>query len=268
MADELGASLESTPLETNTSVDTSVVDGSTVDTSSTANPNASQVDQPQLYSLKVAGEEKQLPIEEVIKLAQMGDDYTRKTQTLAQERKQYEAIQAKAKELQKYGWDIDTLLSDFNRQAIEAEATKNNIDPAVWGEFQNTKQQLSSVQNELNSFKQNQTLLEQKTTLAEKPFFKDWESEVETTAKELNTDYLTAYTLLAKDHLPEILAKHEQDLKSAKETAIKEYLAEKTKPQGTVESAGQSPVIETTAPKTFAEAKANSIELLKSLMSK
>lgn len=270
MAEEnLGVSTEGTPLETNPVVDPIV--NAPADNPAEGAPvipsTESQVP-PQLYSLKVNGEEKQLPIEEVIKLAQMGDDYTRKTQSLAQERKQTEAIQAKAQELQKYGWDLDSIVAELSRQAVEAEAAKNNVDPKLWGEFQNTKDQLSSVQNELNSFKQNQTLLQQKETLATKPFYKEWQSEVEANAKIWNTDYETAYTLMTQQRLPEILAKNEQDLKSAKDTAIKEYLALKTKPQGTVEGAGQSPVVETTPPKTFEEARKNSIELLRGFMNK
>ena len=68
--------------------------------------------------------------------------------------------------------------------------------------------------------------------------------------------------------MPEILAKHELDLKSAKETAIKEYLAQKTRPQGTVEGGGQAPLVDASAPKTFDEARKNSLEMLKSLMNK
>lgn len=261
MSEEITGASEGTPQGTDTQVDTNL-DTANVNTSTESQVNS------QLYSLKVNGEEKQLPLEEVLKLAQMGDDYTRKTQTLAQERRQVEAIQAKAMELQKYGWDIDSVISELSRQAIEEEATKNNVDPKLWGEFQTTKEQLNSVKSELDSFRQNQTLQQQKTTLAEKPFFKEWENEIESRAKDWNTDYETAYTLISEQRLPEILAKHEQDLKSAKETGIKEYLAQKTRPQGTVEGGGQSPVIETTAPKTFAEAKKNSIEMLKGLLNK
>ena len=252
MPDEnLGASSIDTPLATESTIDTTSIPAST----------ESQVVTPQLYTMKVSGEEKQLPLEEIIKLAQMGDDYTRKTQSLSQERKQYEAIQAKAMELQKYGWDMDSVIAELSQNKIEADAATNNVDPKLWGEFQRMK-------DELGSFKQNQTMLQQRTALADKPFFKEWESAIEAGAKSWNTDYETAYTLISQQHMPEILAKHEQDLKSAKDVAVKEYLAQKTKPQGTVEGGGQSPVIETTAPKTFAEAKKNSLELLKNLMNK
>jgi len=249
--ENLGASSIDTPLATESTIDTTSIPAST----------ESQVETPQLYTMKVSGEERQLPIEEIIKLAQMGDDYTRKTQSLAQERKQYEAIQAKAAELQKYGWDMDSIIAELSQNKIEADATANNVDPKLWGEFQ-------SMKDELSSFKQNQTMLQQKTSLAGKPFYKEWESAIEAGAKNWNTDYETAYTLISQQHMPEILAKHEQDLKSAKDVAVREYLAQKTKPQGTVEGGGQSPVIETTVPKTFADAKKNSLELLKALMNK
>jgi len=249
--ENLGASSIDTPLATESTIDTTSIPAST----------ESQVETPQLYTMKVSGEERQLPIEEIIKLAQMGDDYTRKTQSLAQERKQYEAIQAKAAELQKYGWDMDSIIAELSQNKIEADATANNVDPKLWGEFQ-------SMKDELSSFKQNQTMLQQKTSLAGKPFYKEWESAIEAGAKNWNTDYETAYTLISQQHMPEILAKHEQDLKSAKDVAVREYLAQKTKPQGAVEGGGQSPVIETTVPKTFADAKKNSLELLKALMNK
>ena len=256
MPDEnLGAS-ESTPLATDTTVDTT-----TVDTTSAPASAESQVESPQLYSMKVSGEEKQLPLDEIIKLAQMGDDYTRKTQSLSQERKQYEAVQAKAMELQKYGWDMDSVIAELSKNQIEADAATNNVDPKLWGEFQ-------SMKDELSSFKQNQTMTQQRSALADKPFYKEWESAIEAGARDWNTDLTTAYTLLSQQHMPEILAKHEQDLKSAKDTAVKEYLAQKTRPQGNVEGGGQSPVIETNAPKTFADAKRNSIEMLKAMMNK
>ena len=252
--ENLGAS-EGTPLATETTVDT------TVDTTSAPASTESQVETPQLYTMKVNGQEKQLTLEELTDFAQKGDDYTQKTQSLSQERKQYEAIQAKAMELQKYGWDMDSVIAELSKNKIEADAATNNVDPKLWGEFQ-------SMKDELSSFKQNQTMTQQRTALADKPFYKEWESAIEAEARDWNTDLTTAYTLLSQQHMPEIIAKHEQDIKSAKDVAVKEYLALKTKPQGTVEGGGQSPVVEQTAPKTFADARKNSMELLKNLMSK
>lgn len=267
MPDEIGASTEGTPLATDTSVDIASVDTS-VDTTSTDTPSGSQVATPQLYTMKVNGQEKQLTLEELTDFAQKGDDYTKKTQILSQERKQYEAIQAKAAELQKYGWDMDSVIAELSKNKIEADAATNNVDPKLWGEFQTTKDKLNSVENELKSFRQDQTMQQQRTTLADKPFYKEWEGAIEAGARDWNTDYETAYTLISQQHMPEILAKHEQDLKSAKDSAIKEYLTQKTRPQGNVEGGGQSPVIETNAPKTFADAKRNSIEMLKAMMNK
>jgi hypothetical protein len=47
-------------------------------------------EQPQTFKLKIRGEEIEKPLEEVINLAQMGADYTQKTQEVAEQRRQLE----------------------------------------------------------------------------------------------------------------------------------------------------------------------------------
>ena len=47
-------------------------------------------EQPQTFKLKIKGEEIEKPLEEVINLAQMGADYTQKTQEVAEQRRQLE----------------------------------------------------------------------------------------------------------------------------------------------------------------------------------
>jgi len=47
-------------------------------------------EQPQTFKLKIKGEEIEKPLEEVISLAQMGADYTQKTQEVAEQRRQLE----------------------------------------------------------------------------------------------------------------------------------------------------------------------------------
>ena len=47
------------------------------------------------FKIKVAGEEKELPVSELIKLAQQGEDYTRKTQAVSQERRELDEMKAK-----------------------------------------------------------------------------------------------------------------------------------------------------------------------------
>ena len=56
--------------------------------------NEQQADE-QKFKIKVAGEEKELPVSELIKLAQQGEDYTRKTQAVSQERKELDELKAK-----------------------------------------------------------------------------------------------------------------------------------------------------------------------------
>jgi len=47
-------------------------------------------EQPQTFKLKIKGEEIEKPLDEVISLAQMGADYTQKTQEVAEQRRQLE----------------------------------------------------------------------------------------------------------------------------------------------------------------------------------
>ena len=60
-----------------------------------AKEEAKPAEQPQTHKLKISGEEKEVSYEELIKLAQMGGDYTRKTQELAAERKRYDELLSK-----------------------------------------------------------------------------------------------------------------------------------------------------------------------------
>ena len=53
-----------------------------------------QAEEPK-FKIKVSGEEKELPISELIKLAQMGENYTQKTQAVSQERKELDEMKAK-----------------------------------------------------------------------------------------------------------------------------------------------------------------------------
>jgi hypothetical protein len=53
-----------------------------------------EVNEPK-HKIKVGGEEKELPLSEIIKLAQQGEDYTKKTQAVSQERKELDEMKAK-----------------------------------------------------------------------------------------------------------------------------------------------------------------------------
>lgn len=109
------------------------------------------------YSVKVAGEEKELTLNELKSLAQQGADYTKKTQQVAEQRKEVEA-QAKAIDEAKYLRDayaerlqvMEQLLS-APEQNIDLESLKEN-DPIGYAvavaEMQQNKEKLSAIQVE------------------------------------------------------------------------------------------------------------------------
>jgi|GEM_PF-5036555 len=145
--------------------------------------------------------------------------------------------------------------SAIEAERVRVEAEQKGYDPELYA-------RLSSAEQKLSSYERERTQSEQEQSLAPKPFFNDWKDEVKDLAKRANCDYATAYTLLAEQKMPDIIANHEAKIKEAKDNAVKEYLAAKTRPQGTVEGTGQTPVTTATAPKSFADAKRQSMELL------
>ena len=56
------------------------------------------------FKIKVGGVEKEVTKEEMIELAQKGDDYTRKTQTLAEKEKSLKATEMELAEMKGY-WE-------------------------------------------------------------------------------------------------------------------------------------------------------------------
>lgn len=140
-------------------------------------------------------------------------------------------------------------------ERVRAEAETKGHDPELYA-------RLSSAEQKLSNYEREKLHMTQEQTLSSKPYYNEWKDEVKDIANMYNSDYATAYTLLAEKKMPEIIANYETKLKSAKENAVKEYLAAKTRPQGTVEGTGQTPVITATAPKSFADAKKQSMELL------
>lgn len=90
-----------------------------------------QADEPK-FKIKVAGEEKELPISELIKLAQQGEDYTKKTQAVSQERKELDEMKAKLEMLTaQTAPKIDPLI-EANR---EVEAFRQNFLQVTGQEF-------------------------------------------------------------------------------------------------------------------------------------
>lgn len=68
------------------------------------------------YKIKVGGEEKDVPLSELIKLAQQGEDYTRKTQAVSQERKELDEMKAKLEMLASQTQPKIDPLAEANRE--------------------------------------------------------------------------------------------------------------------------------------------------------
>lgn len=106
---------------------------------------AKPVEQPQTHKLKINGEEKEVSYDELIKLAQMGGDYTRKTQELAAERKRYDELLTKVAG-QKAQQPTPEEVTQNKKNAMEeqykaavAEAERMlGIEPGDFNEFDST----------------------------------------------------------------------------------------------------------------------------------
>jgi len=83
-----------------------------------------ELEEPQYYTVKAAGEEKQVTLDELMQGYQLGADYTKKTQEVAEQRK---AVEAEAKAIQEAKQVRDTYAQRL--QAIEQFLTGNQDSP-------------------------------------------------------------------------------------------------------------------------------------------
>lgn len=125
------------------------------------------------FEIIYKGQVEKISKDEVIKLAQMGKDYTQKTQELAETRKSFEAEKKQtAEQLQNYVSKLETKEAEFNQKFdtyerfdMALDVIKEN-DPDYYQEFQNrvagiirqyenpvTKKLFSKYENEINSLK-------------------------------------------------------------------------------------------------------------------
>jgi hypothetical protein len=122
------------------------------------------------------------------------------------------------------------------KQAMD-EAQQRNIDPQLYAEFK-------SMQNKLNSYEREKSLMSQDIQLEgdEKigAIYKEWKSEVHDMANKYNCDYETAFTLLTREKLPDLLSKKELE---GQQTAIKNI---KTNASTTPGAAGQGGEVKAT----------------------
>ena len=73
----------------------------------TPTPPASNTTEPEKFSIKVNGEEKQLTKEEIVELAQKGQDYTNKTMALSEDRKSVKERESQLDNLVKLNEEIE-----------------------------------------------------------------------------------------------------------------------------------------------------------------
>jgi len=135
-----------------------------------------EIETPSTYTIKVDGEEHEVTLDELRNGYQRQADYTRKSQSLAEQRKTYEAnVQAVQAERQKYGQALEILAqnqnAELNRfQNVDWAALKES-DPMDYMEkrieFQDAKDRVTQVQQEQNRVAQ-QSQTEMQSVLQEK----------------------------------------------------------------------------------------------------
>ena len=135
-----------------------------------------QTEAPATYSVKVDGEEMEVDLDELRNGYQRQADYTRKSQSLAEQRKTYEAnVQAVQAERQQYSQALEILAQNQNAElnrfqnvdwaALKESAPMDYMEKRI--EFQDAKDKANQVQNErVRVQQQNET--EMQSVLQEK----------------------------------------------------------------------------------------------------
>lgn len=132
----------------------------------------------------------------------------------AEENAKYAAIrrQAEQKAMDKviaeiYGSQGITTYAQYQeairQQQREAEAQQRGIDPEFYNEF-------SSVKEELDNIKREKALMQQEQQLSSDPkvgqLFNEWKAEVKDLANQYNVDYDTAFTILARERIADVMS--------------------------------------------------------------
>lgn len=179
----------------------------------------------QKFKIKVQGQEKEVPLNELLELAQKGDDYTAKTQALSEEKKKMaEETQKKAEEL----------AYEYLEQVRQEEANKpkpidESLDPQ--------EQRIQKLEKAISEMKEG----------SERQSIAQYELEYETKLKDCKSKYpemnekVILATLSANPELDmEELAKESHEAKGKeRDQIIKDYLEGKKK-QPKTEGGGPS----------------------------
>lgn len=119
-------------------------------------PEPSEDELPQTVEVKVAGETREVPLEEAIRGYQRQQDYTRKTQELAEQRRELsEQVQS---EREQYRQGLQTLEAAL-QAVMPEEPNWDNLEeenPSKIAEFQRFQQSMQQVQQEQARLQQEQ----------------------------------------------------------------------------------------------------------------
>lgn len=201
----------------------------------------------QKFKIKVQGEEKEVPLNELLELAQKGDDYTRKTQSLSEEKRRMEEdTQRKAEDL------VEQYLANLEEEkAKKPPVDEGYLDP-VQKEIRELRNEIATMkkgseeikvaqyqlqyQEELAKCTEKYPMLDKRVVLAS--MHANTRLKMEDVAKESHTEELSKMSDLKR--LPQ----------EAKDAVIKEYLANKSKQPREFGGGPSSPPITPTKPLT------------------
>lgn len=118
----------------------------------------------------------------------------------------------------------------LQRQRMEQEAQQKGIDPEFYNQFK-------TLEQKLNSYEQEKTLLQQDSQLANDPkygeIYKQWKGEVVELAQKYNVDYDTAFTFLTREKLPDLINNAKT---KAEQSAIQKIAANGSASPGSLET--------------------------------
>ena len=126
------------------------------DESGAEDDNEGEVQEKPKYRVKAAGEEREVTLDELIRGYQLEADYTRKTQSLAEERKAVEAEKARIQEANQlrdqYAQRLQIIENMLNSQPQEDLEQLKEVDPIGYAvkvaEQQQKEKQLAAIQAE------------------------------------------------------------------------------------------------------------------------
>lgn len=148
-------------------------------------------------------------------------------------------------------------------QKVAEEAENLNVAPEVIERLTKAEQTAQQAFEKLSKYERKEIMDKQAAEMSADPrygkFFKANESEIRSTADQLNVDLETARLLVLDKKY------QEPDIETIKKDAIQEYIESLRKGNKPVEGSGAPPVLVQSEPKTFEEARKGALALLRNL---